>query len=1247
MARESHSAGTKGCRRGMPLRPPGRAADDNGLQRGARRGRATAGVIALSLIAQGAVMVAGSDSASAAPGTPGVPQAPTTVYTENFEHGTGNTPIELTNYTGASGEKYTADPAWLTACNGYIFDFSSTGNGNCSSAGSANGLRQLAWALGSFAGATTPADNHAVGAYTETNPGANLIQFETVNPIPLTATNRFLTFSVDYAAQNCGVSAPLPQFYLTNGSTETPVGGVINACSSGTTVTAPAVGGNAATSVNVGSFPSSGSVLFSGSSVGLRMRNTNGSGTGNDGAFDNIKILDATPQLDKSFSPASVPQGKTSTLTFTVTNTTEKASKNGWSFTDALPAGMTVAASPASSTTCPSGVVTAASGGSSVAVTGNLSSGMDSCTVSVPVTSASVANYTNGPSNVTTTGLNPPGSANVAFTTAVDLTVTKTANPSPKHVPGSPLTYTVTVHNAGPSAAVNATVADPLPAALASATWTCAPSTGSSCAATGTGNIHDTVSVAKGGTVTYTITGTVPPDQNATLTNTATVTPPAGVYDENCDPNCSATATTTAEPTSNVTTLKETVSTAAVHPGQTVEYKLTATNQGPSTAVNVGAHDPLPAHIAFVSSADGCTGTVGQYGGTVTCGTVASLAPHASQSWTFTAKLDPSYTGDGSDLVNTATATSATCPNGTCPPSNPTPLPGPNTPLANITTVKSTSATAPVLPGQTFDYTLTSTNNGPSTATTVGTSDPLPAPMAFVSSADGCTGTVGQYGGTVTCGTVASLAVGANHAWTFTVRLDPSYTGDGSDLGNIASATSSTCPNGTCPPSNPVPPPGPNTPKADLTTVKSSAGNSPLYPGETFTYTVTTTNNGPSTAVNAGAVDPLPAQVAFVSSTDGCTGPVGQYGGTVTCGGTTSLTPPPPPGNTASWTFTVRINPSYKGDGTDIVNIATATSSTPGTKDPSGPVGPPPISPPKADLTTVKTTNNTSPVHPGQTVTYVITTTNQGPSTAENVGAGDLLAAPLSFVSSPNGCTAAGQQVTCGTTATLAPGASASWTFTAMLSPSYTGDGKDLANTATATSDTPGQKDPSTPIFPPGPNTPLATLTTVKTATTNTPVRRGQTFDYQVTVTNQGPSTALNVGTSDKLPATLSFVSSASGCTGPVGTYGGTVTCGKQPTLAVGAKVSWTFTVRVSPTAPGDGSAIVNTASATSDTPGDHPGSDPAHVPGGRLAPDAPATGDGSSQGSLPGTGDLGYGLLIAALATGALLARRSRRTTV
>ena len=420
----------------------------------------------LSVLGAVAVTTAAAPTASATtPGTPGTPQAPTAIYTEDFQNRPGPSPIvRLSGYTGSTGQTYTADTAWLSNCNGWIASANESTTATAPIAdcagqqGSWNTSQRLAQSIGMFHGQTAAAaaDNYADTAYTSSNPGAGLVEFQTATNIPFVATDRFLSFSVDVAAANCTVSAPLLQFSLLNSAgVATAAGSQINGCTSATTVTPPALGTSGAAANRVGTYTANGSVLFSGTSVGLRMVNNNASGIGNDHTIDNLQILDVTPQLDKAFSPTSLTTGATSTLTFTITNTSEKAAKNGWSFTDSLPSGLIVT-TPAATTTCPSGVVTAPAGGTSVAVTGNLTAAMASCTVTVKVTSGTAATYTNGPSNVTTSGLNPPGTASVTFTAPPVPQVTCNSNPA--------------VFNTGYNAATGTT----LPAGSTDAYWTVA-----------------------------------------------------------------------------------------------------------------------------------------------------------------------------------------------------------------------------------------------------------------------------------------------------------------------------------------------------------------------------------------------------------------------------------------------------------------------------------------------------------------------------------------------------------------------------------------------------------------------------------------------------------------------------------------------------------------------------------------------------------------------------------------------------
>jgi uncharacterized repeat protein (TIGR01451 family) len=123
--------------------------------------------------------------------------------------------------------------------------------------------------------------------------------------------------------------------------------------------------------------------------------------------------VDVTPALDKSFSPDLIGTGGVSRLTFTVTNTSELAAKDNFSFADALPAGVEVAATPDPTTDCGNGVVTGSAGGTTVSLSGgDVALGQASCTIAINVTGTNEGTYTNGAPDLTTlVGLNPPSPA--------------------------------------------------------------------------------------------------------------------------------------------------------------------------------------------------------------------------------------------------------------------------------------------------------------------------------------------------------------------------------------------------------------------------------------------------------------------------------------------------------------------------------------------------------------------------------------------------------------------------------------------------------------------------------------------------------------------------------------------------------------------------------------------------------------------------------------------------------------------
>lgn len=186
-------------------------------------------------------------------------------------------------------------------------------------------------------------------------------------------------------------------------------------------------------------------------------------------------------------------------------------------------------------------------------------------------------------------------------------------------IPGSPLSYTITVTNLGPDPVTALQLKDPVPPALLGPVFT--PSVGSYNPGSGS---WTGLTLPGGHSVTLTLSGTVDPLATGTLVNTATVATVVGVLDPNPG-NDSATDTDTVAPAANLA-LAMTDAPDPVPAGGALTYTLTVSNVGPLVATGVTLVDPLPAAVSFVSASAGCTAS----GATVTCA-LGSLDPGASQ----------------------------------------------------------------------------------------------------------------------------------------------------------------------------------------------------------------------------------------------------------------------------------------------------------------------------------------------------------------------------------------------------------------------------------------------------------------------------------------------------------------------------------------------------------------------------------------------------------------------------------------
>ena len=183
-----------------------------------------------------------------------------------------------------------------------------------------------------------------------------------------------------------------------------------------------------------------------------------------------------------------------------------------------------------------------------------------------------------------------------SFTPTAALIVTKTHGRTSIGA-GENDTYNIVVTNAGPSVISNALVTDSLPSALVGGVWTCNASAGSTCAnAAGSGNISELVTLASGGTATFTVSGTVAASTSpGTLSNTVNVAMPSGSVDPTPANNV-ATDTTAIQQHAEIMVHKTDGASSAI-PGQAIHYTVTVTNNGPSDVAGVAVVDTIPAEL--------------------------------------------------------------------------------------------------------------------------------------------------------------------------------------------------------------------------------------------------------------------------------------------------------------------------------------------------------------------------------------------------------------------------------------------------------------------------------------------------------------------------------------------------------------------------------------------------------------------------------------------------------------------------
>lgn len=624
-----------------------------------------------------------------------------------------------------------------------------------------------------------------------------------------------------------------------------------------------------------------------------------------------------------------------------------------------------------------------------------------------------------------------------------------------------------------------------------------------------------------------------------------------------------------------------------VHAGQQMTYTVTVSNDGPNTASSVTVTDTLPAGVTFLSSAPSCTNAAG----TLTCA-LGQLLPGQSVPLVIQVGIPPGF--PSGTITNTATVAAA---------NQFDPNPGNNTATAT-TTVGSRADLAvtkvckpdkPASAGIPGYCDIHVDNLGPSDATSVELTDVLTSATPFevvgvtVTPSGSCapTGAGPATGITITCDLGTEPAGGRS-----TVRVTVSAE-DVAQINDVATVTSAT--------------EDPNTANnqatgrvefvgsADLSLDKT--GPAAVTAGTQMQYVITVTNDGPSVARDVVVADTLPAGVSFVAVTPSV--------GTCTNGQPTARDVRCGLGNLADGaTATITITTLVAADvapGTVLFNEAIVSSATadPDNDDVRDSVSTTVNA--AADLSVTKT-DSPDPVLAGGKITYTITASNAGPSTAQNVVVTDTLPAGTTYVSGVDGngatvCTLVqSDQVVCALGA-LNPGQSRAVFLTVLVAPSVP-NGTTLTNSVTVSATTP---DPNA-----GNNT-ATQQTTVGTSaelwldktgeprsgnpsptivwTLRVHNDAGCETDAQSTPTPTcgagGPSDAQNVTVTDKLPLdpkklVVQYLSPQ--CSYVKATH--TVTC-TAATVPAGA----TATFVIETQAQGSVRTIQNSATLTSSTP--------------------------------------------------------------
>ncbi|CAN5503346.1 hypothetical protein BH10CHL1_BH10CHL1_21010 [soil metagenome] len=590
-----------------------------------------------------------------------------------------------------------------------------------------------------------------------------------------------------------------------------------------------------------------------------------------------------------------------------------------------------------------------------------------------------------------TTG-NNSGTATTSLTAAPDLVLRK-SDGGASATPGGTIVYTLNYTNTGNQGATGVVLVETVPAntqfkaASSSPNWNCLPniSAGSTCKLTLgalASGVHNSALFA------VTVVNPVPIGVTQ-IANTASINDDGGNGPDATPANNSASDTTplTASPK---LLLDKRHDVSVAEPGKTILYTLVYTNAGNQDAAGVVLTETVPANTKFNASGSTTGWTCTPSGGdanSVCKFAIGSVAGGAHASINFAVTVASSLPNGVTQISNTVVIGDNRTPNAASD-TDVTPVKA----AAGLLIQKSDGGIT-VKPGATLVYTLNYTNTGNQTAAGVMITETVPANTRFAGDATvwNCSSTAP---GAICKHASGDLGGSVGGSLSFVVRVDNPLPAGVVQISNVAkighSAAANVDESSTATPVDAAP---------DLALTKND-NNVKVKPGEGIVYTLGYGNHGNQDATGVVIHETVPDNTSFAptasSSGWNCTGSACTYGvGNVAAGATGAVT------------FAVHVNDNLPLGVAQVTNSATLNddASNGSDLDPTDNTATDTtlLSVSFALIATKQATlavdaDGNQAASPGDTLEYLITLSNSGNSSLNNVNFQDSLDANTQLV---------------------------------------------------------------------------------------------------------------------------------------------------------------------------------------------------------------------------------------------------------